>query len=99
MAHPDWVRKHKIPNSEIRCIRGKYYLYSITSVWSPEKKRTKKKTLKQLGVIDQELGLIPTGKSRKGRVPTGASKLKEEIPLEISHALAKSLTVNFQSPL
>jgi predicted transposase YbfD/YdcC len=82
MVHPDWVLKHKIPNSEIRCIRGKYYLYSITSVWSSEKKRTKKKTLKQLGVIDQELGLIPTGKSRKGRVPKGASKLKEEILLE-----------------
>jgi predicted transposase YbfD/YdcC len=76
MAHPDWVIKHKIPNSEIRCIRGRYYLYSITSVWSPEKKRTKKKTLKQIGVIDREYGLIPTGMSRKGRIPKGESKLK-----------------------
>jgi predicted transposase YbfD/YdcC len=82
MAHPDWVMKHKIANTEVRLIRGRYYLYSITSVWSPEKQRTKKKTLKQLGVIDQEFGLIPTGMSRKGRVPQGASKLKEEIPLE-----------------
>lgn len=82
MAHPDWVIKHKIPNSEIRCIRGRYYLYSITSVWCPEKKRTKKKTLKQIGVIDQEFGLIPTGMSRKGKVPPGASKIKDDAPLE-----------------
>jgi predicted transposase YbfD/YdcC len=82
MPHPDWVLKHKIPNSEIRCIRGKYYLYSITSVWCPEKRRTKKKTLKQLGVIDQEFGLIPTGMSRKGKVPKGASKIKDNVPLD-----------------
>ncbi len=77
MAHPDWVLKHKMPNTEIRCIRGRYYLYNITSVWCPEKKRTKKKTLKQVGVIDPEFGLIPTGMSRKGRIPKGASKLKD----------------------
>jgi len=88
MAHPDWVLKHKIPNTEIRCIRGRYYLYSITSVWCPEKKRTKKKTLKQVGVIDEEFGLIPTGMSRKGRVPKGASKLKTD----------KFLDTNFVSP-
>lgn len=77
MAHPDWVLKHKRPNTEIRCIRGRYYLYNITSVWCPEKKRTKKKTLNQVGVIDPEHGLIPTGMSRRGRIPKGASKLKE----------------------
>jgi predicted transposase YbfD/YdcC len=82
MTHPDWVLKHKIPNSEIRCIRGKYYLYSITSVWCPEKKRTKKKTLKQIGVIDEEYGLIPTGMSRKGRIPKGESKIKDSAPLD-----------------
>lgn len=81
MAHPDWVLKHKIPNSEIRYIRGKYYLYSITSKWCPEKKRTKKVTLKQIGVIDKEYGLIPTGMSRKGRIPKGESKMKDT-PLE-----------------
>lgn len=82
MTHPDWVLKHKVPNSEIRCIRGKYYLYSITSVWCPEKKRTKKKTLKQIGVIDKEYGLIPTGMSRKGRIPKGESKIKDSAPLD-----------------
>lgn len=82
MKHPDWVLKHKIPNSEIRCIRGRYYLYGIKSVWSPEKKRAKKVTLKQIGVIDKEYGLIPTGMSRKGRIPPGESKIKDSAPLD-----------------
>lgn len=82
MAHPDWVLKHKIPNSEVRCIRGKYYLYGRTSVWSPEKKRPMKVTLKQIGIIDPEFGLIPTGMSRKGKIPKGESKLKSDTLLE-----------------
>jgi predicted transposase YbfD/YdcC len=82
MTHPDWVLKHKASNTEIRCIRGKYYLYNITSLWSNEKKRSQKKTLGQVGVITQEYGLIPTGQSRRGRVPKGQSKLKDQTPLE-----------------
>ena len=82
MAHPDWVLKHKVPNSEIRNFNGKYRIYAITSKWDPEKKRTKKVTLKQIGIINQEFGLIPTGMSRKGKVPKGESKLKSAAPLE-----------------
>ena len=82
MTHPKWVLKHKVPNSEIRNFNGKYRLYAITSKWCPEKKRTKKVTLKQIGIIDKEFGLIPTGMSRKGKVPKGESKLKSDALLE-----------------
>jgi len=82
MTHPDWVLKHKVPNSEIRNFNGKYRLYAITSKWSPEKKRTKKVTLKQIGIIDKEFGFIPTGMSRKGKVPKGESKMKSDVQLE-----------------
>lgn len=82
MKHPEWVLKHKIPRSEIRCIKGKYYLYGYTTVWSKEKKRAQKKTTKQIGIITEDYGLIPTGMSRKGKVPKGESKLKNDIPLE-----------------
>jgi predicted transposase YbfD/YdcC len=84
MAHPEWVLKHKLPSTEIRCIKGKYYLYNYTSVWCPEKKRAKKKTLNQVGVITEEYGLIPTGMSRKGKVPAGASKMKVDAKSETS---------------
>jgi len=68
MEHPDWVLKHKVPKTAISLIRGKYYLYKVTSVWCAAKKRSQKKTLGQVGVITQEHGLIPTGQSRKGRI-------------------------------
>ena len=82
MALPDWVLKYKTPNTEIRNFNGNYRMYSITSKWCPEKKRTKKVTLKQIGVITKEYGLIPTGMSRKGKVPKGESKIKDSAPLE-----------------
>src|SRR3990170_7833447 len=73
MKHPDWAVKFKTKNTELRLIRGRYYLYNITSKWDPEKKRTKKVTLGSVVVITEEYGLIPTGMSRKGRPPKGAS--------------------------
>lgn len=69
MAHPDWALKYKVKNSELRNIRGKYYLYKITSKWDPEKKRTKKVTLGMLGTITEKDGFIPKGQSQKGRKP------------------------------
>ena len=66
-THPEWVLRHKIPNTEIRCIRGKYYLYNITSVWCPEKNRTKKKTLKQVGVIAKEVGYLKSDELNVGK--------------------------------
>ena len=78
MKHPEWALKFKTKNTELRLIKGKYYLYNITSKWDSAKKRTKKVTLGSVGTISEEYGLIPTGMSRKGRVPQGQSPFKEE---------------------
>ncbi len=43
--------------TNISCIRGKYHLYEVTSVWNKEKGRAQKKTGKYLGRITEE-GLI-----------------------------------------
>ena len=51
MEHPEWALKFKTKNTELRLIRGRYYLYNITSKWDPEKKRTKKVTLGSVGTI------------------------------------------------
>ncbi len=67
MIYPEWVLKHKQKNTEIRKLKGRYYLYKITSKWSPQKKRTKKVTLGMVGVITEKDGLIPKGLSKKGR--------------------------------
>ena len=83
MAHPDWALKHKIKNTELRHIRGKYYLYAITSKRIKERKWPQKITLGQIGVITEAEGLIPTGRKRKGPVPQGKSVYKDGMhPLE-----------------
>jgi predicted transposase YbfD/YdcC len=77
MFHPEWALKHKKKNMELRNIRGRYYLYEITSKRVKGKKWPQKITLGQIGVITKEEGLIPTGMKRKGRVPAGKSVYKE----------------------
>lgn len=64
MAYPEWVEKHKKPGTNISCIRGKYYLYEVTSVWNKEKGRAQKKTGQYLGRITEE-GLIPPKEKKK----------------------------------
>lgn len=76
MVHPEWVLRFKAKNTEIRYVKGKYYLYNITSVWCPEKKRTKKVTLNYVGSISEEYGLIPSGMAKKGKKKAGESPLK-----------------------
>ncbi|MFT4717873.1 MAG: putative transposase YbfD/YdcC [Rickettsiales bacterium] len=78
MTHPDWAQKHKRKNTEIRVIRGNYYLYGHTSKWCPIKKRTKKVTTGYIGSISQEHGLVLKGGSRKGKLSNGVSRVKED---------------------
>ena len=50
-THPEWALKHKTRGTELRLIKGHYYLYEVSSKWNPEKKRTQKITGKILGKI------------------------------------------------
>ena len=81
MSHPEWALKHKKKNTELRNIRGNYYLYKITSKRVKDKKWPQKITLGQIGVITEKEGLIPTGMKRKGTVPKGKSVYKDEMQL------------------
>ena len=49
--HPEWALKHKRKGTELRLIKGHYYLYEIKSKWNPEKKRAQKVTGKLLGKV------------------------------------------------
>lgn len=82
MTYPDWVLKHKTRGTELRKIRDKYYMYNITSKWDPVRKKARKVTLGQVGVITQEHGLVPTGMMRKGKIPKGKSILRDEFARE-----------------
>ena len=59
--HPHWATIHKRPGTELRLIRGKYYLYEYRTVYDKENKRPKKISGKLLGRITEQ-GLIPSGK-------------------------------------
>ena len=61
MAYPEWVEKQRRPGTSIHCIRGKYYLYEVTSVYDKEKKRARAITKGYLGRITEE-GLVPPKK-------------------------------------
>lgn len=58
-SFPDWVIAHKQKGTEVRYIGGHYYLYSISSKWNPEKKRSQKITGPILGKITSE-GFVPS---------------------------------------
>lgn len=73
--HPQWALDQKRPGTELRCIRGKYYLYECSSFYDKEKKKTRKKTGAYLGMITEEKGLVPP---RKRQVEIENQKLDEE---------------------
>ncbi len=69
-AHPDWALKQKRPGTELRYIRGNYYLYGVSSKWNKEKKRAQKVTGKILGKVTEN-GFI---ESARRQVLEGKSK-------------------------
>lgn len=72
--HPQWALDQKRPGTELRCIRGKYYLYECSSFYDKETKRTRKKTGAYLGMITEDRGLVPP---RRKQVEI-ANQLQEE---------------------
>lgn len=62
--HPKWALEHKRPGTELRLIRGRYYLYEYKTVYDPERKGPRKITGKLLGSITQSDGFIPSGKRK-----------------------------------
>lgn len=51
---PEWVLEHQTEGTQAVKIGNGYYLYKITSVWDPKKRRPKKVTEKYLGKITPE---------------------------------------------
>jgi hypothetical protein len=62
MYLPDWIQKYKEPRTEIKRIKNGFYKYEVAFVYSKEKKRTEKKTIRLLGKITQEDGFISSEK-------------------------------------
>lgn len=104
MLHPDWALKFKEKNTELRLIRGKYYLYKISSVWDKEKKRARKITGEMIGRITEKDGMIPKGVKRTKRIAAnisikeyGASKFLQLHGLDLITKLEEYFPSQWQS--
>jgi hypothetical protein len=75
--HPEWALIHKRPGTELRLIKGKYYLYSYKTVYDKEKKGPKKISGGILGSITQEHGFVPSTKRELEN--TASSKVSKVI--------------------
>ena len=62
MYLPEWVQKYKEPRTEIKFIQNCFYKYAVEYIYSKEKKRTEKKTVRLLGKITEQEGFIPSQK-------------------------------------
>jgi len=67
VLHTEWALAHKRKGTELRLLKGKYYLYQVTSKWNPEKKRSVKITEKFLGRITEAEGFVESEKARLRR--------------------------------
>jgi hypothetical protein len=67
IIHPAWALAHKRKGTELRYIRGHYYLYEVSSKWNREKKRSVKITGKFLGKITEKEGFVESEKARLRR--------------------------------
>ncbi|GAB4406285.1 MAG: transposase [Thermodesulfovibrionales bacterium] len=76
MKHPEWALKQKRKGTELRLIRGTYYLYEVTSRWNPEKKRAQKITGRLLGKVTPE-GFIQSPKYALAQRPIQSVVVKE----------------------
>jgi len=66
--HPQWAIDQKRPGTELRLIRGKYYLYEYKTIYDKSKKGPKKISGKLLGRITKEEGFITSGKRQLEKV-------------------------------
>jgi hypothetical protein len=62
MYLPDWTKQYKEPHTDIRRIGNGFYKYEVAFIYSKEKKRTRKKTIRLLGKITEKDGFIPSSK-------------------------------------
>jgi hypothetical protein len=64
MSLPDWVLPFRESRTEIKCLKNRYYKYSISHKYDPDRKRTIKISGHLLGRITKEDGFIPSDKNK-----------------------------------
>src|ERR1035441_9415329 len=69
--HPQWAVAHKKPGTELRLIKGNYYLYEYKTIYDQEKKRPRKVSGSLLGSITEKKGFVPSAKRNLEQAASG----------------------------
>lgn len=100
---PDWILKYKKEGTAVHLIRGKYYLYKISSKWDSKKGRAMKVTNEYLGKIDQKEGFVPKRKPILTDIKNvtlkefGAAVLIDHLTKELQGQLKEIYPFNWES--
>lgn len=98
---PDWALKHKQKGTELRKVKNRFYLYKISSVWDPAKKRARKITEKFLGKITEQEGLVKPKHERIAEGITvkefGASQFVKKFSPEIIQHLKENFPSDWET--
>lgn len=95
MEHPKWALKEKRKGTELRLIRGTYYLYEVSSRWNPEKKRAQKITGRLLGKITPK-GFIQSPKYALSQRPIQSVIVREYGASHFLWQLISDVTIALQ---
>jgi len=93
--HPEWALACKRKGTELRLLKGKYYLYEVSSKWNPEKKRSVKITGKFLGRITEKDGFVESEKARlrKQQMRIESVQVKEYgITIAVEHLFTETIS-------
>ena len=93
---PPEIARHRKPGTQIKCIRGKYYLQRVTSRWDKEAKRVRKVVLEHLGMVTPE-GLVPkkTRRVAASFVPYSKEFGATWAAMELTQDIRATLTKHF----
>ena len=60
--HPQWALKYRKEGTELRLIKGRYYLYAYKTVYDKDKQRPRKVSGQLLGANTEKDGFVPSAK-------------------------------------
>ena len=79
--HPQWALKFRKEGTELRCIKGRYYLYTYKTIYDKVKQKPKKVSGHILGSITEKDGFVPSAKrslEKSAKIaPVAAIRCKE----------------------
>lgn len=71
--HPDWATKFRKPGTELRLIKGRYYLYAYKTVYNSVTKKPQKQTGQCLGSITEHGGFKDSPKLLAAKLSAAGS--------------------------